>query len=81
MIISPRKVRSIIQSCGLAWDNVAEPYPEIINNPSGSRYTVGWSLRQEDGNCRFLVKGLCSICANRSSICRTYPFMPDGDDL
>jgi Fe-S-cluster containining protein len=65
----------------MAGDNVVEPYPEIINNPGGSRYTLGWSLRREDGNCRFLVKGLCSIYANRPWICRTYPFMLDGDNL
>ena len=48
----------------------------------GCTFTFGWVLRRgEDGNCIFLENNRCRVYQNRPHICRTYPFMLDGEEL
>jgi len=66
---------------GLAWDDIAEPYPEFIDAGGGGEYTLAWCIRRTDDACIFLRDGRCSIYDHRPWICRTYPFMLHDDDL
>lgn len=81
VIVSPAEVRAIMAATGMAWDEVAEPYPDFIDAGNGGEYTLAWCIRRTADACIFLRNGRCSIYANRPWICRTYPFMLDGDDL
>jgi hypothetical protein len=65
----------------MAWDKVAEPYPDFISADNGGEYTLAWCLRRTADACIFLRDGRCSIYARRPWICRTYPFMLVDDDL
>lgn len=81
VLATPREVRAVMEATGLAWEEVAMPYPEMIDGPSGARYTLGWCILHEGSACRFIRAGKCSVYFSRPWICRTYPFMLDGDDL
>jgi len=81
VMVSCDEVRAIMAATGLSWDGAAQPYPEVLGDRAGGRYTLGWCVRQEGGTCRFLRQGRCGVYAARPWICRTYPFMLDGDDL
>lgn len=81
VMVSPDEVRAVISASGLAWDTIAEPYPEVIVGNLSARYTLGWCLRRENDRCQFLMEKQCTIYPNRPWICRTYPFVLDGDDL
>jgi len=81
VMIMPDEVKAIMNATGLAWDNIAVPYPEFLEGNAGTRYTFGWCIRREDNQCIFLKAGKCSIYQHRPTICRTYPFMLSGDDI
>jgi len=81
VMVFPDEVRAIISSSGLVWDRIAEPYPETMHHCSGAKFTIGWCLRHKNDHCHFLNDGICTIYASRPWICRTYPFMLDGDML
>ncbi len=81
VIVSPPEIRAIMAATGMTWDETAEPYPEFIDGGDGARYTFAWCIRRRGNTCIFLVDGRCTIYAHRPWICRTYPFMLDGDAL
>lgn len=81
VIVSPAEVRAIMAATGMAWDEVAEPYPDFIESGNGGEYTLAWCIRRTPDACIFLRDGRCSIYAHRPWICRTYPFMLEGDEL
>lgn len=81
VMVSADEVRALMSLTGLSWDEVAFPYPELIDDGRGGRYTLGWCVRYDRGACRFLVKGRCAVYKARPWICRTYPFMLDSDRL
>ncbi|BBL67679.1 YkgJ family cysteine cluster protein [Methanoculleus chikugoensis] len=81
VLVSPAEVRAIMAATGMAWDEVAEPYPDFIGADGGGEYTLAWCLRRTVDACIFLRDGRCSIYAHRPWICRTYPFMLVDDDL
>lgn len=66
---------------GRTWRDVAEPYPVFLGGPGGCIYTFEWVLKRDHGHCVFLEGAHCSIYAARPWICRTYPFMLEGDEL
>jgi Fe-S-cluster containining protein len=74
-MIYPAEVRMIADHSGLSQEEVAEPYPEEIILPSGTRCSFEWALRTIEGRCIFLEDGDCQIYPVRPWICRTYPFM------
>jgi hypothetical protein len=81
VMVSCGEVRAIMAATGLPWDRIVEPYPEALDDGDGRRYTLGWCVRRDGTACRFLEAGRCSVYADRPWICRTYPFMLDGDEL
>lgn len=81
VIVSPAEVRAIMAATGMAWDEIAEPYPDFIDAGNGGEYTLAWCIRRTADACIFLRDGRCSIYAHRPWICRTYPFMLVDDDL
>lgn len=81
VLVSPAEVRTIMAATGMAWGEVAEPYPDFIGTDNGAEYTLAWCLRRTADACIFLQDGRCSIYAHRPWICRTYPFMLVDDDL
>lgn len=81
VMVDPSDVRAIMASTGLAWQDIAEPYPEFLEGPNGCTYTFEWVLKRERGRCAFLDEKRCSIYGCRPLICRTYPFMLERDEL
>lgn len=81
VIVSPPEVRAVAGAAGIPADEVAGPYPEFLDGEDGRRFTFDWCLRREGGHCRFLSGKKCTVYAARPWICRTYPFMLDGDRL
>jgi len=81
VIVSPAEVRAIMAATGMAWDEIAEPYPDFIGSENGGKYTFAWCIRRTADACIFLQDGRCSIYAHRPWICRTYPFMLLDDVL
>jgi Fe-S-cluster containining protein len=74
VMAGPIEIREIMAETGLPFEEVAEPFPDIIRE--GDReYTLEWAIIREEGRCRFFLNGLCSIYKVRPWICRTYPFM------
>ncbi len=81
VIVSPPEIRRIMDATGLGWDEVAEPYPEFIEKDDGTLYTFEWCIKRKDGRCAFLEGRRCTMYPVRPWICRTYPFMENGEDL
>lgn len=81
MLVSPAEIRAVMAATGMAWAEVAEPYPDFIDAGNGTEYTLAWCLKRTADACIFLRDGRCSIYAHRPWICRTYPFMLVDDDL
>ncbi|QSZ67992.1 YkgJ family cysteine cluster protein [Methanofollis aquaemaris] len=81
VILSPGEVRQVAKAADLPPGEVAEPYPEFLDGPGKSRYTFDWCLNRDEGHCRFLEGEKCRVYAARPWICRTYPFMLEGDRL
>lgn len=82
VLVSAPEVRVIQEATAMAWEDVCEPYPEMIDDAAGCRYTLAWALRRTGGHCVFLTNdGLCAIYEHRPWICRTYPFMLDREEL
>jgi len=81
VMVSPDEIDQLCKATGLTPDQISEPYPEWIHD-QGATFTFGRVLRRgEDGNCMFLKNNRCTVYADRPHICRTYPFMLDGDRL
>ncbi|WP_298669381.1 YkgJ family cysteine cluster protein [uncultured Methanofollis sp.] len=81
VIVSPSEVRAVAGAAGIPVKEVADPYPEFLDGEDGRRFTFDWCLQREEGHCRFLSGKKCTVYAARPWICRTYPFMLDGDRL
>ena len=78
VMVSPPEIEMLAEATGMSCDEIAEPYPEWMQQ-GGCTFTFGWVLRRgEDGNCIFLENNRCRVYQNRPHICRTYPFMLDG---
>lgn len=80
-MISPREIRCIMEWTGLQWEEIASPFPAFMEGRDGGLFTFEWCLREEDGACVFHTHGRCRIYPVRPLICRTYPFVLDGDDI
>jgi len=81
VLVSPEEIEVLMKGTHLSFTDIAEPYPEWLEE-KGMNFTFGWVLRRgEDGNCMFLKDNRCTVYQIRPHICRTYPFMLDGDRL
>jgi len=81
VMVSPAEIRRISSLCHLRAEECAEPYPERVKLCDGTEVTFGWAVRRISGDCMFYREGSCQVYAERPWICRTYPFMLDGEDL
>ena len=82
VMVSPDEIEMLMQASGLSFSDIAEPYPDWMEYPDGTKIPFGWVLRRgADGNCLFLKENRCTVYAARPHICRTYPFMLDGKEL
>ena len=81
VMVSPEEIERLAKKTGLATDALAEPYPECIETGEGGSMTFEWALRKGESGCRFFSDGLCTAYPARPWICRTYPFMLEGDRL
>jgi Fe-S-cluster containining protein len=81
VMVSPLEIRRILSFPIRSWDDIAEPYPETIDDGNGHRYTLGWCMRREGNHCIFLKEGCCGIYENRPWISRTYPFDLVGSEV
>jgi uncharacterized protein len=80
VLVSPAEVKVIMAATSLTFDEIAEPYPDLIHE--GERmYTLGWAIRRDGDRCKFLGEHGCLIYKSRPWICRTYPFMLDNENL
>ncbi len=81
VMVSPPEIHRLTEATGLTQGDIAEPYPEWIEE-SGAAITFGWVLRRgADGNCMFLRDKRCTVYFHRPHICRTYPFMLNDQEL
>ena len=54
-MVSPDEVEALMQETSLSFSEIAEPYPDWMEYPDGTKITFGWVLmRGADGNCLFL---------------------------
>lgn len=78
IIMSAPEVREIMAATGLSWDEVAEPYPDLLEE-DGVYYTFDWCIRRHPEGSRSCVfqgaDNRCTIYEHRPWICRTYPLM------
>lgn len=82
VMVTPDEVFKLMEATGLEFLDIAEPYPEWMEFPDGTKITFGWVLKRGvDGNCMFLEKNHCRVYKNRPHICKTYPFMLTSDGL
>ncbi|MBP1928406.1 Fe-S-cluster containining protein [Methanolinea mesophila] len=85
VLVSPDEVREIAVAGGGSWESVAEPFPCFTPHGSAGSHTFEWCLRREGDRCRFLRERggfpACSVYLSRPWICRTYPFVLEGEDL
>lgn len=81
VMAGPGEIRRITSASGREWSEVAEPYPEFIDAGNETEFTLGWCLKRVGGRCTFFSDNGCAVYQERPWICRTYPFMLDGDAL
>ena len=81
VIVAPPEIRAIIRATGLDWNQIVEPFPESLTTSVGATYTFEWALRRRAERCIFAESDWCTIHPHRPWICRTYPFMLDGNRL
>jgi len=81
VMVSPEEIERLAGETGRTADALAEPYPECIGTGDGGSITFEWSLRKGESGCSFFADGLCTAYGVRPWICRTYPFMLEGQRL
>ena len=81
VIAGADEIRDIIAGTSLDWQDIAEPYPEIIDDGANHIFTIGWCIRRYKNECKFLKSFRCEIYPYRPWICRTYPFSLAENDI
>ncbi|MDR3102316.1 MAG: YkgJ family cysteine cluster protein [Methanocalculaceae archaeon] len=75
-----QEIELIAEATGMTCAKITIPYPEWISR-DGATFTFGWVLRRgPDGNCIFLKDNQCMVYQYRPHICRTYPFVLNGEE-
>lgn len=81
VMVGRAEARRVATAAGLPFGEAVVPFPgevEVCGRPC----RLGWALaRDEEGACRFHTAQGCAVYEARPWICRTYPFMLDGDRL
>lgn len=76
VILFPDEIRLIMDTNGMALDDICEPsVPQFIDH-SGMLHCFEWVLkRHSNGDCRFIqTDNTCMLYQQRPWICSTYPF-------
>ncbi len=73
--------RRVAEAAGLPFREAVVPFPGEIE-VRGRTCRLGWALARDGaGACRFHTARGCAVYDARPWICRTYPFMLDGNRL
>lgn len=81
VMVTPAEIDRLVRGTGLDAASIAEPYPECISTEGKGTMTFEWCLKRNPAGCIFLQGDRCMVYGSRPWICRTYPFMLDGDKL
>lgn len=81
VMVTPGEIELLEAGTGQPADNFTGPYPEFIPMPDGGSMTFEHCLSRTPAGCVFLSGSTCTAYSCRPWICRTYPFMLDGDEL
>lgn len=82
VMVMPPEIRWLQSATGCSPGDLVEPYPERVSLACGTSIAFGWALRRGcDGNCLFHHGDRCEVYPARPWICRTYPFVLDGEEL
>lgn len=81
VMVGRAEARRVAAAAGLPFVGAVVPFPGEIE-VRGRACRLGWALaRNGEGACRFHDGDRCAVYDARPWICRTYPFMLDGDRL
>lgn len=81
VMVSRGEARAVADAAGLSFADAVVPYPDEVG-VRGRTCHLGWALaRDGSGACRYHDGAGCSVYRARPGICRTYPFMLDGERL
>ena len=81
VMVGRAEARRVAEAAGLSFDEAVVPFPGEVE-VRGRACRLGWALvRDAEGACRFHDGDRCAVYEARPWICRTYPFMLDGDRL
>ena len=81
VMVTPGEIDRLSEGTGMTAESFTEPYPESIMTEDGGSFTFERCLSRSQDGCCFLSVNSCTAYLHRPWICRTYPFMLDGDDL
>jgi Fe-S-cluster containining protein len=81
VMVGRAEARLVAGAADLAFHEAVVPFPGEVE-VRGRPCRLGWALaRDGDGACRFHDGDRCAVYEARPWICRTYPFMLDGNEL
>lgn len=81
VMVGRAEARRVAQVADIPFGEAVVPFPGEVE-VRGRPCRLGWALARDDaGACRFHTAQGCAVYAARPWICRTYPFMLDGDRL
>lgn len=81
VMVMPGEIELLAEGTGQPGDQFSEPYPESLATGGGGSLTFERCLSRTPAGCIFFSESTCSAYPYRPWICRTYPFMLDGDEL
>jgi Fe-S-cluster containining protein len=81
VMVTPGEIELLSEGTGQPADRFCEPYPESLVTGGGGSLTFERCLSRTPAGCVFLSESTCTAYPYRPWICRTYPFMLDGDEL
>jgi Fe-S-cluster containining protein len=81
VMVTPGEIELLETGTGLPADGFTRPYPEAIPMSDGGSMTFEHCLARTPAGCIFLSGSTCTAYTCRPWICRTYPFVLDGDEL
>jgi Fe-S-cluster containining protein len=81
VMVTPKEIELLAEGTVRTADHFTEPYPEFLAMGGGGSLTFERCLSRTLAGCVFLSQSTCTAYPYRPWICRTYPFMLDGDEL